>query len=162
MNRKSNKKISKPLVIFISIILATVLFIIHLSGIWRGNSFQAWQEQFDMLEPPTGAVELCTQFSDSDVVTGSDDSRYYGYCILLKSDLSKDVLLEYYEPFTENINENVIGNPNELYVVKLDADENTREYHFNDLEQYIENDVTDQNELYIVYIIKPGRVTFIN
>ncbi len=115
-----------------------------------------------MLEPPTETVELFTQFSNSDVVTGSDDSRYYGYCVLLKSDLSKDVLREYYEPFTENINENVIGNPNELYVVKLDADENTREYHFNDLEQYIENEVTDENDLYIVYIIKPGRVTFIN
>jgi hypothetical protein len=156
------KKTNGKLVILLVVVLFIVGIVLVLSGVLSGNSYTAWQKQFNQIEMPANSSVLLTQFSDQYVNTGSNDSKFYGYCVLLQTDSSEQELYEYFLPFVTQMNESAVGNENELNISKLQANQDNRAYHFDDLEQYISNGVEDDSDLYVVFIVKPGRTAFIN
>ena len=118
---------------------------------------QDWAVQFEDIPPPQDTIVLAEGYGDN--VDKQDDYLDYAYGWLLKSDLTKDELEAYYQPYVDRSNEDVIGS---MAVIRFEVIwEHNLDAKF-DIPPIVEavaelEDISDENEYYIIYVFKRGR-----
>ncbi len=157
MEKKSRLRRVKIFVAIVIILIVMPIAIYNVVSAINDNRFDRWSTQFEDIQTPENSIILYSEKSNEDVNTGNDDGNYYGYCIVLESDLSQEDLTPYYQPYLQEANLDYKGIENLLEVKQVIDKKGSPSFRFYGLDTFLSTYSYSDRDCYVVYFIKPGR-----
>ena len=161
------KSISILILAGIVILVGVFFYSYFIADTFRKPLFEAyekpreWAEQFENIPLPPDSELIGEGYDVGNIGVGNAEVMHFGYYWLLKTELSEEELIAYYQPYIDEANIETIGNETILDYDNL-SDSPYLSYYIDDsydLARGLSKQERTENQYYIFYAFKRGRWT---